>query len=133
LRGASTAVAPDLTKVLSGLAVYLPAEAIAAYTTVLAFAQGGSTSALWAVAVIVGVLSLLLTTGLSRRTARRAGLKFKVPVGDLLVVAFAFSIYAISMPGSAMWHYQWFTAAWAGAASVLGHFVLLIVSIWRET
>lgn len=117
LAGPPAGAAQDAsTGVAATLAAYVPTEAVALYTTALAFLVPAHPSAQpqhydrrWVLAIVVAVLAVLYAVGTVRREQRRARRPFVMPWSKVVVVIVAFAAWVCVIPGSPFNSFGWYS------------------------
>lgn len=107
--------------VLSSLASYVPAEAIAAYLVLLPFMDPSGTgyTGRWWLAVSVTVLAVGYTLGYRKIAAVQAKEPFAVPWVPILTTVFAFAAWVFAIPNSPFNDFGFYTPELGGAAGTL--------------
>lgn len=126
LRGSSNDLANTPTSVAATLASYIPAEAVAVYTSVLAFLvpvdkalDVQSYGSRWALAAVVAVLAVLYAVGTYKRAIERQNGAFRWPVGKTLLVLVAFAAWVFVIPGSPFGSFDWYTPALGAIGAIV--------------
>jgi hypothetical protein len=133
-------VAPSASSVAETLARYIPSEALAVYSSVLAFLVADDkpldeqpSGARWAVAAAVAVLAVLYSVGLHRRAMLAAGKHFAWPVAKTLTVLVAFGAWVCVIPGSPMSTFSWYSPATGAIVGILVNALLGATALFGES
>jgi hypothetical protein len=137
LRGGGDPGEPS--SVAATLAKYLPSEALAVYTPVLALLVDDHKPLAdqdfglrWVLAGVVAVLAVLYGVGAYRRAVLRAGKQFRWPLAKTLTVLIAFAAWVCVIPGSPMGSFGWYTPARGAAIGVVVNALLGAIALFTD-
>jgi hypothetical protein len=119
-RGGAEA-ATRTSDVLTSLASYVPAEAIAAYLVLLPFMDpsGKGYSGRWGLAAGVSVLAVIYTVGYRKIAAVQVGKPFAIPWVPIVTTVFAFASWVFAIPTSPFNDFGFYTAELGGAVGTV--------------
>jgi hypothetical protein len=124
---------PDAaTGVLENIVSYIPTEAIALYTTGLAFLSHERSLYRWLLVGGVAAFTVALSVVVSRWQVLAKDQAFKWPFGLTATVLFAYAIYVCVIPSSPLNDFGWYGPAAAGIIGVAGNAVLAVVALWSR-
>jgi hypothetical protein len=122
------------------LARYIPSEAIAVYSSVLAFLvaddqplKDQASAGRWAVAGVVAVLAVLYSVGVYRREVLAAGRNFEWPIAKTINVLVAFAAWVCVIPGSPMGAFSWYSPALGAIIGILVNAALGAIALFTES
>jgi amino acid transporter len=108
-------------EIVSSLATYVPAEAIAAYLVLLPFMDPSGTgyTGRWWLAGGIAVLAVLYTIGYRKIAAVKASQKFAMPWIPILTTVFAFAAWVFAIPTSPFNDLAFYTPELGGAVGTI--------------
>jgi hypothetical protein len=125
------------SQVLSSLASYVPAEAIAAYLIILPFVDpsGKGWTGHWILAASITLLAIIYAVGyryLASKQQTRGGFTF--PWVPAIVTILAFAAWVFAIPDSPFNDLDWYTVQLGGAAgTVAATLIAFVGSVTGET
>lgn len=129
----------DSMRVASTLAEHIPAEALAVYTSALAFLVPDADStepqhygSRWILAGAVTILVVLYAVGTYRNERRAYGLPLIWPWETTLTVVIAFAAWVCVVPGSPMNSFSWYTPSIGAVIGLLVSAFLGVVVLFRD-
>ena len=130
----------SVTAVAATLSAYVPTEAIALYTSALAFLIPDDTPAprqgyadRWILAGVVMILAVLYAVGIARREQKLLGADVAVPWATVLVVIVAFTAWVCVIPGSPFNAFEWYTPSRGAVIGMVTQVAIAVSSLYRGT
>jgi hypothetical protein len=117
---------------IENIARLIPSDALAAYTTGLAFLVHEKSAYRWLWVAFVGAVAIALAVGVYRNQVLDAGVAFHWPLGLTATVLLAYAAYVFVIPGSPASDFSWYSQTLAGLVGVAANVVIIVIGVWRR-